>query len=397
MVIVVGIVSVADEGVAACSVAAVHHHTAVAEVGAEHIVPFVVSKIGFLCITGIGAYAEEIDHTGTSIDIVAAAFCGAIAHIGCHTAVAHQLGDGVDLLRGAGGGEGGGHMGVVVDGAVVVDREGSVGIMLVAVGAATVDGIAPVVDDLGHGCGYAAGEGVTVGAVGILGAEGVVVLALVPGGGQQGADAVGSGKRRTGSGKFASLQLPPFGGGFAVLGNILLLRRTYLRCEVVEEAGDLRGQLDCGSSLSVFQRSPFAPFGRVRFPVLQRSPFAPFGRVRFSVLQRSPFAPFGRVRFPVLTSPFSVQNGPGTRHTIAQHGVGDVISSDDDEGAGADVDDIHCRLAAIGHRMGVDNLRCVVGHLDLRGGEVLRHSDSHRRVDRLGHQRHTHQDHNDNG
>lgn len=82
-------------------------------------------------------------------------------------------------------------MGVVVGGAVVVDGEGAIGVVIIAVGAATVDGIAPVVDDLGHGSGYAAGKGVAVGAVGVLGAEGVVVLALVPGGGQQGTDAVG--------------------------------------------------------------------------------------------------------------------------------------------------------------------------------------------------------------
>ena len=342
MVIVVGIVAIADEGVAACSVATVHHHTAVAEVGAEHIAPLIIGKICLFCITGIRAYAEEIDHTGTGIDIVAATFCGAIAHIGCHAAVAHQLGNGLHLLWGAGGGEGGGHISVVVGGAVVVDGEGAVVEVIVAVDAATVDGVAPVVDDLGHSCGYTAGEGVTVGAVGIFRTKGVVVLALVPGGGKQGTDAVRSGKRRTGSGKFASLQLLPFGGGFAVLGNILLLSCSYLRCEIVEEARDLRGQLDCGS-------------------------------------------------------PFSVQNGPGTCHTVAQHGVGDVVGSYDDEGAGADVDDIHCRLAAFGHWVGVDNLRCVVGHLDLRGGEVLRHTDSHRRVDGFGHQRHTHQGHNDKG
>lgn len=191
VVVVVGIVSVADKGVAACSVATVHHHTAVAEVGAEHIAPLIIGIICLFCITGIRAYAEEIDHTGTGIDIVAATFCGAIAHIGCHAAVAHQLGNGLHLLWGAGGGEGGGHMGVVVGGAVIVDGEGAVVKVIVAVDAATVDGVAPVVDDLGHSGGYAAGEGVTVGAVGVLGAEGVVVLALVPGGGEEGTDGIG--------------------------------------------------------------------------------------------------------------------------------------------------------------------------------------------------------------
>ena len=63
--------------------------------------------------------------------------------------------------------------------------------MIVGVGAATVDGIAPVVDNLSHSGGYTAGDDVTVRAVGVLGTEGIVVLTLVPGGGQQGADAVG--------------------------------------------------------------------------------------------------------------------------------------------------------------------------------------------------------------
>lgn len=57
--------------------------------------------------------------------------------------------------------------------------------------AAAVNRVAPVVDDLGHSGGDTTGKGVAVGAVGIFGAEGVVVLALVPGGGQQGTDAVG--------------------------------------------------------------------------------------------------------------------------------------------------------------------------------------------------------------
>lgn len=103
----------------------------------------------------------------------------------------HQLGNGINFLRGAGGGEDGGHVGVVVGSAVVVDGEGAVGVMLIAVGAASVDGVAPVVDNLCHGGGDTACVGVTVGAVDIFRAEGVVVLTLVPCGGEEGTDGIG--------------------------------------------------------------------------------------------------------------------------------------------------------------------------------------------------------------
>ena len=47
-----------------------------------------------------------------------------------------------------------------------------------------MDGVAPVVDDLGHSGGDTAGVGVAGRTVGIFRAEGVIVLALIPSGGQ---------------------------------------------------------------------------------------------------------------------------------------------------------------------------------------------------------------------
>ena len=47
-----------------------------------------------------------------------------------------------------------------------------------------MDGIAPVVDNLGHSGGDTAGDGVAGRTVGILGTKRVIVLALIPGGGQ---------------------------------------------------------------------------------------------------------------------------------------------------------------------------------------------------------------------
>ena len=82
-------------------------------------------------------------------------------------------------------------MGVIIGGAVVVDREGAVSVMLVAVGTAAMHGVTPIVDDLCHCGGDAASIDMAGGAVGILGAKGVIVLVLVPSGGQQWTDAVG--------------------------------------------------------------------------------------------------------------------------------------------------------------------------------------------------------------
>ena len=221
----------------------------------------------------------------------------------------HELGYGLHLLRGAGGGEGGGHISVVVGGAVVVDGEGAVGVVVVAVGAAAVEGVAPVVDDLGHGGGYAAGDGVAVGAVSVLGAEGIVVLALVPGGGEQGSDAVGQvGERRQG---ICGGERQPFGGGLLVLLYALLLGGIDLGSQVVEESGDLR-------------REGYA------------------------------------VAF--------VGHGPGACEAVAQHGTGHVVGRHDDEGR-AHVDDIHGRLAAPGHGVGVDHHR----GQPFGTGDALRH------------------------
>ena len=145
----------------------------------------------FYRIIDVGTEAKEINKPRAGIIIISSALVGPIAHIGGHATVAHQGGDGIDLLRGAGGGEDGGHVGVVVRGTVVVDRKGAV-VGLVAVGTSAVDGVAPVVDDLGHGGGNTAGRYMTVVRTGgVLGTEDVVVLALAPGGGEEGTDGIG--------------------------------------------------------------------------------------------------------------------------------------------------------------------------------------------------------------
>ena len=252
---------------------------------------------------------EVIYVSSTRINNIAFARPCTILHIGGHAAVTHQLGNGLHFLCSAGGGEGGGHIGVVVGGAVVVDGEGTVSVVVVAVGAAAVEGVAPVVDDLGHGGGYAAGDGVAVGAVSVLGAEGIVVLALVPGGGEQGSDAVGQvGERRRGVG---GGERQPFGGGRLVLLYALLSGGIDLESQVVEESGDLR-------------REGYA------------------------------------VAF--------VGHGPGAREAVAQHGTGHVVGRHDDEGR-AHVDDIHGRLAAPGHGVGVDHHR----GQPFGTGDALRH------------------------
>ena len=54
----------------------------------------------------------------------------------------------------------------------------------------TMGGVTPVVDDLRHGGGDTAGNGMTGGAGGILGTEGIIVLFLVPGGGEEGTNRI---------------------------------------------------------------------------------------------------------------------------------------------------------------------------------------------------------------
>ena len=187
MEIAIRFVSITDEGVATnVTMAAVHDGMIGRNIGAEHIVPHRIRERGFRCIAEVGTEAEEVNQSGAGVEIVTAAFVGSITHIGCHAAVAHQSGNSVDFLRGAGGGEGIGHVGVVVGGAVVINRKGAIDIVIIAVDAAAVDGVAPVVDDLGHGGGDTAGNTMTSGTGGVFGTESVVVLALVPGGGEEG-------------------------------------------------------------------------------------------------------------------------------------------------------------------------------------------------------------------
>ena len=69
MVIVVGLVTIADKGVTTRPLTAVHHHTAVAKVGTKHIVPLIIAEMSFFCVTGIRADAKEVYQSCAGIDI----------------------------------------------------------------------------------------------------------------------------------------------------------------------------------------------------------------------------------------------------------------------------------------------------------------------------------------
>ena len=76
-------------------------------------------------------------------------------------------------------------MGEVVERRIVVNAQFAV-IALITMDTARVDGLSlpPVVDDLRHGGGYTAGKTMTVRAFFVHRAHGVIVLPLIPRGGQ---------------------------------------------------------------------------------------------------------------------------------------------------------------------------------------------------------------------
>ena len=91
-------VAITDKRVASCVTASTVHHRAVGgDIGAEHVLPYRIHEKGFLGIVEVGVETEKVYQSCTGIDIIAAALIGAIRHIGCHTAVAHEGGNGLLL------------------------------------------------------------------------------------------------------------------------------------------------------------------------------------------------------------------------------------------------------------------------------------------------------------
>ena len=190
MEIVIRLISITDKSVSSRTMTTIVHWLVGANILAQQITPLCISKIHFFCITEVRTEAEEIDKGSAGFLIVCTAFSCRITHVDSHSTITHQCGDSINLCRRAGGSECNGHIGIVIVSAVVIDGEGAV-VAIVAVGSTPVDGIAPIVDDLCHGGGDTACDGVTGITVGIFRTHGVVILSLVPGGGQQRSDAVG--------------------------------------------------------------------------------------------------------------------------------------------------------------------------------------------------------------
>ena len=126
--------------------------------------------------------AELGDEGGAGGVVGGSAFIGPVIHIHCHAAVAHQGGHRVYLFSRRIPVKFVRHQVVAVDGVLVVHGEITIGVVVVSVCAEAVGGIFVVVDDLRHGGGHAAGNGLVVT---FAGTKFVVIRRLVPRGGEQ--------------------------------------------------------------------------------------------------------------------------------------------------------------------------------------------------------------------
>ncbi len=182
-------VAVAHKAVSArTALPAIHHGAAGVEVGHQHLLPSPVAVVHHVVAVDGGAVFEVVSQCrlgrGSSrADGGSAAARGAVVHLHRHAAVIEQRGHGGLLGGGACRREGGGHIGPVVGGAGKVGRQLPI-IGGVAVAARARGRMIPILHHLPHGGGHAAGDAV-VALIAVVGAELVVVGALIPSGCQQ--------------------------------------------------------------------------------------------------------------------------------------------------------------------------------------------------------------------
>ena len=182
--VAVGIVAVANKRVPARTLSGIIDGISSIQIVAEHGLPFVIGEICLLGITHVWTVSEEVDKGSTSLHIKRATFIGSIAHVHRHPAIAHQGGDGIHLRGIAGIRQRVRHIRVVIVGTAVIDCQRAV-VALIAVGSATVLRILVIVDNLRHSGGHTTCVHMTSRTIGICGTKVIVILPLVPGGGQQ--------------------------------------------------------------------------------------------------------------------------------------------------------------------------------------------------------------------
>ena len=123
----------------------------------------------------------EINQRCTGIFIKACTLPRIIQHIHCNTTFVHQFGNSVDLFGCAFSSKSVGHVGEIVRGAIIVDREIAI-LTIVTMNTASLDlfFLSPVVDNLRHSSSHTTCWHMTIFAFCVLGAERIVILALSP-------------------------------------------------------------------------------------------------------------------------------------------------------------------------------------------------------------------------
>ena len=200
--------------------------------------PCMVCEVALCHIIEVRAETEIVDQGGASLDIIRAAFRGPIPHIHRHPAMVHQLSHGINLLRGAACGKYVRHARVVIIGAVVVHFQRAI-LAVVAVCAATVQWITPIINDLRHCCRYATSQNVPVRTVFIFRTHRIVVPPLVPLRCQQRPHSTATSRTH----RLARLQPRPFGGGLRFGRDVLFHHRLDLLFVAAEPAAHVVGHV----------------------------------------------------------------------------------------------------------------------------------------------------------
>ena len=235
---VVGLVAVADERVTNFAFSAtVHHRMVGSQVLAQHRIPILCGEIALLGKAHVGIETEIVDECSARLCIIRTTFFRTILHVTGHTALVHQLGNSINLCLSAFGGQGVGHIGIIETGLGEVDFEESIFVSRIIVATSFLGGL-PELDDLGHCRGNTTSPHMVAGSFRIYRTEGVIVLSLIPSGGNQRVDAFGQ------ICSAARCLVHNGLGASAVIDGHL-----YLSSQVLEEPLDMGGQFDTAVGL----------------------------------------------------------------------------------------------------------------------------------------------------
>ena len=283
---VVGLVTVADEGVTCFAIpATVHHRMSSGQILTQQRIPVLGGEIALLGKAHVRTEAEVVDERGTCLCVKSATFYRTILHVTGHTALIHQRGHGIDLCRGTGISQFVRHIAKIETRLGEVDFKASVIVAIIIV-TTPFQSRFPEFDHLCHSRGDTTRPHMTVRSLRIRGTEGIVVLSLIPGGGDQRFDAF----RQTGC---TSRRLPFYG----CLAPATVGGRLHLSSQVIEEPLDVIRQFEAAVGLY----------------------------------------------------------GEALTEAVAQHLLCLVVSTDNDKGIVAHIDDVECCAIGFRHHLSIDD------------------------------------------